>query len=191
LQVQANDLYSFQSLPDSPVANSGQVHGYAPACELLQTIIPSTPLVPHWAEVTCSVPRPPQTFPELHIAASQRRQPSSERYPALTAAMAFPARSMFTAAPRAPSMATLAVLESALSGLRISTPAAAGSQVWRRHASHQAQGRANKAADGAGKRLGAKKSGGEFVVPGNIIFKQRGTLWFPGDNCSMVCLLGD
>ena len=34
-----------------------------------QTIIPST-LVPHWAEVTCSVPRPPQTFPELHIAAS-------------------------------------------------------------------------------------------------------------------------
>jgi len=98
---------------------------------------------------------------------------------------------MFTAAPRAPSMATLAVLESALSGLRISTPAAAGSQVWRRHASHQAQGRANKAADGAGKRLGAKKSGGEFVVPGNIIFKQRGTLWFPGDNCSMVCLLED
>jgi large subunit ribosomal protein L27 len=105
--------------------------------------------------------------------------------------MAFPTRSMFTVAPRAPSMATLAVLESALSGLRISTPAAVGSQVWRRHASHQAQGRANKAADGAGKRLGAKKSGGEFVVPGNILFKQRGTLWFPGDNCSMVRLLED
>jgi large subunit ribosomal protein L27 len=35
--------------------------------------------------------------------------------------------------------------------------------------------------------LGAKKSGGEYVVPGNILFKQRGTLWFPGDNCSMVC----
>jgi len=33
--------------------------------------------------------------------------------------------------------------------------------------------------------LGAKKSGGEYVVPGNILFKQRGTLWFPGDNCSM------
>ena len=138
------------------------------------------------------MPRPPQTFPELHIAASAD-SPSSERSldtQQLTAAMAFPARSMFSAAPRAPSMATLAVLESALSGLRISTPAAAGSQVWRRHASHQAQGRANKAADGAGKRLGAKKSGGEFVVPGNIIFKQRGTLWFPGDNCNMVCLPG-
>lgn len=83
-------------------------------------------------------------------------------------------------------MATLAVLESALSGLRISTPAAVGSHVSRRNASHQAQGRANKAADGAGKRLGAKKTGGEFVVPGNILFKQRGTLWFPGENCSMV-----
>lgn len=35
--------------------------------------------------------------------------------------------------------------------------------------------------------MGAKKTGGEYVVPGNIIFKQRGTLWFPGDNCSMVC----
>jgi hypothetical protein len=70
LQVQFDDLYSFSSLPDNPVASSGQVQGYAPACELLQTIIPSTPLVPHWAEVTCSVPRPPQTFPELHIAAS-------------------------------------------------------------------------------------------------------------------------
>lgn len=103
-----------------------------------------------------------------------------------THTMPFPARPMFSVAPRAPSMATLAVLESALSGLRISTPAATGSQVWRRHASHQAQGRANKAADGAGKRLGAKKSGGEYVVPGNILFKQRGTLWFPGDNCSMV-----
>jgi ribosomal protein L27 len=28
-------------------------------------------------------------------------------------------------------------------------------------------------------------------VPGNILFKQRGTLWFPGDNCSMVRLLED
>lgn len=39
--------------------------------------------------------------------------------------------------------------------------------------------------------MGAKKSGGEFVVPGNILFKQRGTLWFPGDNCNMVCMLED
>ncbi|KAA6413205.1 MAG: ribosomal L27 [Lasallia pustulata] len=54
-----------------------------------------------------------------------------------------------------------------------------------RHATHATEGRANRAKRGPGKRLGAKKSGEELVVPGNIIFKQRGTLWFPGDNCGM------
>lgn len=24
---------------------------------------------------------------------------------------------------------------------------------------------------------------GEYVIPGNIIFRQRGTMWFPGENC--------
>ena len=89
----------------------------------------------------------------------------------------------------APSMATLAALESALSSLRVShqsLPSIAA--TGRRHASHQAQGRANGAKDGPGKRLGAKKTGGEYVVPGNILFKQRGTHWFPGDNCFMVRL---
>jgi len=33
--------------------------------------------------------------------------------------------------------------------------------------------------------LGAKKTGEQFVVPGNIIYRQRGTLWFPGENCAM------
>ncbi|KAL5336325.1 ribosomal L27 protein-domain-containing protein [Aspergillus crustosus] len=55
-----------------------------------------------------------------------------------------------------------------------------------RHASHSAQGAANKhSRDPAGKRLGAKRAGGEYVVPGCIIFKQRGTKWFPGENCAM------
>lgn len=43
-----------------------------------------------------------------------------------------------------------------------------------RHASHAAQGRANGPTDSAGRRLGAKKTASEYVVPGNIIFKQRG-----------------
>ncbi|GAB7364222.1 hypothetical protein MBLNU230_g4772t1 [Neophaeotheca triangularis] len=89
-------------------------------------------------------------------------------------------------APRAPSQATLSVLETALSSLRLtprtSTPTNTTSI---RHASHKAQGVANGAKDGPGKRLGAKKTGGEYVVPGNILFKQRGTHWFPGDNCMM------
>jgi len=25
----------------------------------------------------------------------------------------------------------------------------------------------------------------QYVIPGNIIYRQRGTLWFPGDNCAM------
>ncbi|KAL4793357.1 ribosomal L27 protein-domain-containing protein [Aspergillus venezuelensis] len=55
-----------------------------------------------------------------------------------------------------------------------------------RHASHSAQGAANRhSRDPAGKRLGAKRTGGEYVVPGCIIFRQRGTKWWPGDNCAM------
>ncbi|KAJ5576131.1 hypothetical protein N7535_003057 [Penicillium sp. DV-2018c] len=55
-----------------------------------------------------------------------------------------------------------------------------------RHASHASQGTANRhSRDPAGKRLGAKRTGGEYVVPGCIIFRQRGSLWFPGENCAM------
>lgn len=54
-----------------------------------------------------------------------------------------------------------------------------------RSATHITEGRANRAARGPGKRLGAKKSALELVVPGNIIFRQRGTHWFPGENCGM------
>ncbi|RVX66446.1 hypothetical protein B0A52_09676 [Exophiala mesophila] len=56
------------------------------------------------------------------------------------------------------------------------------SKILVRYASHAAQGRANGPTDSAGRRLGAKKSASEYVVPGNIIFKQRGTKWHPGEN---------
>ena len=39
--------------------------------------------------------------------------------------------------------------------------------------------------DSAGRRLGVKKYGGQFVVPGNIIVRQRGTKIFPGQNVGM------
>jgi large subunit ribosomal protein L27 len=32
------------------------------------------------------------------------------------------------------------------------------------------------------KRLGVKKFGGEAVIPGNILVRQRGTTWRPGPN---------
>ncbi|TLD30900.1 hypothetical protein PspLS_02538 [Pyricularia sp. CBS 133598] len=35
------------------------------------------------------------------------------------------------------------------------------------------------------KKMGAKKSGDQYVIPGNIIFKQRGTIWHPGENVIM------
>ncbi|TIB70960.1 hypothetical protein E3Q22_00644 [Wallemia mellicola] len=34
----------------------------------------------------------------------------------------------------------------------------------------------------AGKRLGPKKYGGEYVIPGNILIRQRGTVWHPGQH---------
>ena len=39
--------------------------------------------------------------------------------------------------------------------------------------------------DSESKRLGVKKYGGELVVPGNIIIRQRGTKYYPGDNVGM------
>lgn len=57
--------------------------------------------------------------------------------------------------------------------------------IFARNAAHATEGRANKAKQGPGKRLGAKKGASELVVPGNIIFRQRGTKWFPGENCDL------
>jgi large subunit ribosomal protein L27 len=39
--------------------------------------------------------------------------------------------------------------------------------------------------DTIGKRLGIKKFGGQAVIPGNIIVRQRGTRWHPGKNVGM------
>jgi large subunit ribosomal protein L27 len=36
--------------------------------------------------------------------------------------------------------------------------------------------------DSAGQRLGVKKFGGEAVIAGNIIVRQRGTKFWPGEN---------
>ena len=46
----------------------------------------------------------------------------------------------------------------------------------------KAGGSSRNGRDSAGKRLGIKAFGGEHVVPGNIIARQRGTTWHPGAN---------
>jgi large subunit ribosomal protein L27 len=47
------------------------------------------------------------------------------------------------------------------------------------------QGSVKNGRDSVSKRLGVKKFGGESVIPGNIIIRQRGTRWKPGQNVGL------
>lgn len=47
------------------------------------------------------------------------------------------------------------------------------------------QGSVKNGRDSRSKRLGVKKFGGEVVIPGNIILRQRGTKWHPGRNVGL------
>ena len=49
----------------------------------------------------------------------------------------------------------------------------------------KAGGSSRNGRDSESKRLGIKKYGGEIVVPGNILCRQRGTKWHPGRNVGM------
>ncbi len=44
----------------------------------------------------------------------------------------------------------------------------------------KAGGSSRNGRDSAGRRLGVKMFGGQTVIPGNIIVRQRGTRWWPG-----------
>ena len=46
----------------------------------------------------------------------------------------------------------------------------------------EAGGSSRNGRDAAGRRLGVKKFGGEVVISGNIIVRQRGTKFHPGTN---------
>ena len=49
----------------------------------------------------------------------------------------------------------------------------------------KAGGSSRNGRDTAGRRLGVKKFGGEAVIAGNIIIRQRGTKYHPGSNVGM------
>ncbi len=49
----------------------------------------------------------------------------------------------------------------------------------------KAGGSSRNGRDSAGRRLGVKKFGGEAVIPGNIIVRQRGTKWWPGEGVGL------
>lgn len=46
----------------------------------------------------------------------------------------------------------------------------------------KAGGSSRNGRDSAGRRLGVKKYGGEQVLAGNILVRQRGTKYHPGEN---------
>ncbi len=49
-------------------------------------------------------------------------------------------------------------------------------------AHHKGQGSTSNGRDSAGRRLGAKASDGQLVSAGSILYRQRGTKIFPGEN---------
>ncbi len=49
----------------------------------------------------------------------------------------------------------------------------------------KAGGSSRNGRDTAGRRLGIKKFGGENVISGNILCRQRGTQWHPGNGVGM------
>ena len=52
-------------------------------------------------------------------------------------------------------------------------------------ATKKAGGSSRNGRDSAGRSLGVKKYGGQMVLPGNIIIRQRGTKIFPGQHVGM------
>jgi large subunit ribosomal protein L27 len=52
-------------------------------------------------------------------------------------------------------------------------------------AQKKAGGSTRNGRDSESKRLGIKRYGGEHVIPGNILCRQRGTKWHPGSGVGM------
>ena len=52
-------------------------------------------------------------------------------------------------------------------------------------ATKKAGGSSRNGRDSAGRRLGVKLFGGQACIAGNIIVRQRGTKWWPGEGVGM------
>ncbi|KAK8101467.1 54S ribosomal protein L2 [Apiospora kogelbergensis] len=101
------------------------------------------------------------------------------RRPALVAACA-----SSTAARSAAATGPLRQLQDVFAQLRIGGPCA--KVEGRRYAAVKSQGQYKiRNTNTVPKKLGAKKSGDSYVIPGNILYKQRGTKWWPGENVGM------
>ncbi|WFC99295.1 54S ribosomal protein L2 mitochondrial [Malassezia yamatoensis] len=60
-----------------------------------------------------------------------------------------------------------------------------GGSIQTRNSAKRGGGTTKNNRNSAGRRLGVKRSGSTFVYPGEIIMRQRGTLWHPGENVMM------
>ncbi|KAL2196612.1 ribosomal L27 protein-domain-containing protein [Corynascus similis CBS 632.67] len=82
---------------------------------------------------------------------------------------------------------TTTSLEERFAHLRLPSPNTSNAVVeGRRYASVKSQGAYKlKSKKTIPKKMGAKKTGDQYVITGNIIYKQRGTIWHPGENTIM------
>ncbi|KAK3948023.1 ribosomal L27 protein-domain-containing protein [Pseudoneurospora amorphoporcata] len=113
----------------------------------------------------------------MHLA--QLRQP-------LTRAAANSCHSVCRLPTTHSSVSATALLSEQFAHLRIGPTSSNVVVQGRRYASVKAQGAYKLTAKKTiPKKLGAKKTGDQYVIPGNIIYKQRGTLWHPGENTIM------
>ncbi|KAI8947886.1 ribosomal L27 protein-domain-containing protein [Xylaria longipes] len=81
---------------------------------------------------------------------------------------------------------TLRHLQDVFAQLRMGVGATNAVVEGRRHASVKSQGAYTlRDSSTIPKKLGAKKTGDSWVITGNIIYKQRGTKWYAGENCGM------
>ncbi|PVV02748.1 hypothetical protein BB560_002790 [Smittium megazygosporum] len=72
--------------------------------------------------------------------------------------------------------------KSSIIPLATTLPLIGSDSMQKRFATKRSGGSTKNGRDSAGRRLGAKKAQDEYVIPGNIIMRQRGTKFHPGEN---------
>ncbi|KIS67387.1 mitochondrial 54S ribosomal protein bL27m [Mycosarcoma maydis] len=98
-------------------------------------------------------------------------------------------RTAIAAAARAPTShapASLAIASASIAPMTGIIPAFAfGGSIQTRNSTKRGGGSTKNNRNSPGKRLGYKKQTGQYVYPGQIIFRQRGTSWHPGPNAAI------
>ncbi|GAA5976682.1 hypothetical protein JCM11641_005660 [Rhodosporidiobolus odoratus] len=86
------------------------------------------------------------------------------------------------ARPTLSSLPSTSALASTLFDTHLAGSGSFGQQI--RTATKRGGGSSKNGRNSIGKRLGVKKYGGQEVIPGNILVRQRGSTWHPGQHVS-------